>query len=217
MPGLDGAGLVCLHGLGRGPSDWDAVRGHLERYGRVAAPTLPRHPERAFAAADRMIQAGAVVVGHSMGGIIALRVAAETSRPLTGIVLTGCPFPVARHGRTRRETAADYAAHRLAFLRSIRRRPPGEGPRTGTLAGLSAVAQVLGRPGRFDAMFGSIAAPVLIVHARDDHHVPIDFALAAADRRPGWEIRVLDRGGHHAHIRAPREWLAAVEPWLAAV
>jgi pimeloyl-ACP methyl ester carboxylesterase len=215
--GLDRAVLVCLHGLGRGPSDWDAVRGQLERFGRVSAPALPRHPDRAFAAAERAIQPGAVVIGHSMGGVIALRVAAETSRPLGGIVLTGCAFPVARNGRTRRTTAADYAAHRLAFLRSIRSRPPGEGPRTGTLAGLAAVARVLGRPGRFDALFGSITAPVLIVHACDDHHVPVDFALAAAARHPGWEIRVLDSGGHHAHIRAPGEWLAAVEPWLAAL
>ena len=66
-------------------------------------------------------------------------------------------------------------------------------------------------------MFGSIAAPVLIVHARDDHHVPVDFALAAAARHAGWDIRVLENGGHHAHLRAPGEWLAAVEPWLAGL
>lgn len=209
--------MVCLHGLGRGPSDWDAVRGPLEPYGRVSAPALPRHPDRAFAAAARAIQPGAVVVGHSMGGIIALRVAAETSRPLRSIVLTGCAFPVARNGRSRRATAADYAAHRLAFVRSIRSRPRGAGPRTGTLAGLAAVARVLGRPGRFDTMFGSITAPVLIVHARDDHHVPVDFAIAAAAHHPGWDIRVLESGGHHAHFRAPGEWLAAVEPWLAGL
>jgi len=217
MHARDEAEVVCLHGLGRGPSDWDAVRGGLERYGRVSAPALPRHPDRAFAAAERAVQPGAIVVGHSMGGVIALRVAAETSRPLGGIVLTGCAFPVARNGRSRRATAADYAAHRLAFLRSIRSRPRGVGPRTGTFAGLAAVARVLGRPGRFDAMFGSIAAPVLIVHARDDHHVPVDFALAAAARHAGWDIRVLESGGHHAHLRAPGEWLAAVEPWLAGL
>jgi pimeloyl-ACP methyl ester carboxylesterase len=210
----DEAEVVCLHGLGRGPSDWDAVRGGLERYGRVSAPALPRHPDRALAAAERAVQPGAIVVGHSMGGVIALRVAAETSRSLGGIVLTGCAFPVARNGRSRRATAADYAAHRLAFLRS---RPRGVGPRTGTFAGLAAVARVLGRPGRFDAMFGSITAPVLIVHAREDHHVPVDFALAAAARHPGWDIRVLESGGHHAHLRARGEWLAAVEPWLAGL
>lgn len=217
MHARDEAEVVCLHGLGRGPSDWDAVRGGLERYGRVSAPALPRHPDRALAAAERAVQPGAIVVGHSMGGVIALRVAAEASRPLGGIVLTGCAFPVARNGRSRRATAADYAAHRLAFLRSIRSRPRGVGPRTGTFAGLAAVARVLGRPGRFDAMFGSVAAPVLIVHARDDHHVPVDFALAAAARHAGWDIRVLESGGHHAHLRAPGEWLAAVEPWLAGL
>ena len=213
----DEAEVVCLHGLGRDPSDWDAVRGVLERYGRVSAPALARHPDRAFAAAERAVRPGAIVVGHSMGGVIALRIASETSRPLRGIVLAGCAFPVARNGRSRRATAADYAAHRIAFLRSIRSRPRGAGPRAGTFAGLTAVARVLGRPGRFDAMFGSITAPVLIVHARDDHHVPVDFALAAAARHRGWDIRVLERGGHHAHLRAPTEWLAAAEPWLAGL
>jgi len=191
------------------------VRGALERYGRVSAPALPRHPDRAFAAAERAVEPGAIVVGHSMGGVIALRVAAETSRPLRGIVLTGCASPIARNGRSRRATAVDYAGHRLAFLRSIRSRPHGVGPRAGTFAGLAAVARVLGRPGRFDAIFGAITAPVLIVHARDDHHVPVDFAVAAAARHPGWDIRVLGSGGHHAHFRAPTEWLAAVEPWFS--
>ncbi|MGH3075734.1 MAG: alpha/beta fold hydrolase, partial [Gaiellales bacterium] len=109
--------MVCLHGLGLGPSDWDAVRGPLERFGRVSTPALPRHPDRAFAAAARAVQPEAVVIGHSMGGVIALRVSAETSRPLRGIVLTGCAFPVARNGRSRRATAADYAGNRLAFVR----------------------------------------------------------------------------------------------------
>ena len=54
---------------------------------------------------------------------------------------------------------------------------------------------------------------VLVIHARDDHHVPIDFALAAAGRQ-GWAVTVLDRGGHHPHVDDPERWLAAAVPWL---
>ena len=55
---------------------------------------------------------------------------------------------------------------------------------------------------------------VLIVHARDDHHVPVDFAIAAARRHPGWALRLLDGGGHHAHVRVPTQWSDTVVSWL---
>ena len=215
MPTENAAGVVCLHGLGRGPSDWDAVRSRLEAHGALWTPSLPRDSTRALAVAANVVRPGAIVIGHSMGGVVALHLAADASHALGGVVLTGCAFPVARNGRTRRATAADYAGHRIAFLRSLRRTPRRSRHHGRPLAGLSGIARVLARPGRFDALAGSITAPVLVVHARDDHHVPVDFALAAAARRPGWEIRVLEAGGHHAHLRSPAEWLAAVEPWLA--
>ena len=207
--------IVCLHGLGRGPSDWDAVRGRLLAHGTVVTPAVPREPAAALAAAERAAAPSTVLIGHSMGGIVALRIARRERSAVTGVILTGCPFPVARNGRSRRATALDYAGHRVAFVRSLDDRPPAAGPRRRSPAGLAGVARVLARPGRFDALFGRIDVPVLVVHARDDHHVPIDFALAAAARH-GWEIRVLEAGGHHAHLRLPDGWLAVVAPWLAA-
>ena len=208
--------LVCLHGLGRGPSDWDAVRERLEARGTVVTPALPRRAPAALAVAERAVSRGAVVIGHSMGGILALSIAREAPGALAGVVLTGCPFPVARNGRTALATALDYAGHRVAFIRALGATPRVDGPRRRSPAGLAGVARVLARPGRFQALFGGIGVPVLVVHAVDDHHVPVDFALAAAARN-GWEVCVLDAGGHHAHIRAPDAWTAAVEPWLAAL
>ena len=73
------------------------------------------------------------------------------------------------------------------------------------------------RPAGFDALTHAVTAPVLVVHARDDHHVPVDFALAALRRRPEWELRVLDRGGHHPHLDHPSAWMDAVRPWLQGV
>ncbi len=76
------------------------------------------------------------------------------------------------------------------------------------MIGLAVRREELGDP---------VLSPVLVVHARDDHHVPLDFALAAAARHPAWGVRVLDEGGHHAHVARPKEWLDAVSPWLAAL
>ncbi len=51
--------------------------------------------------------------------------------------------------------------------------------------------------------------------ARDDHYVPLDFAVAAVARTPGRELRILASGGHHAHVNRPALWIDAVTPWLA--
>jgi pimeloyl-ACP methyl ester carboxylesterase len=194
--------VVCLHGLGRTPSDWDGVRPGLERFGRVSAPQLPRDPAAALAVASAALEPGDVVIGHSMGGVLALQLARER-RP-RALILTSCFFPPARNGRGLGATVADYASHRVAFLRAARRGPSGASARA-----LASLARLAAQPERLRAELDS----VLVIHARDDHHVPIDFALAAASRED-WAVTVLDRGGHHPHVDDPERWLAAAVPWL---
>jgi pimeloyl-ACP methyl ester carboxylesterase len=83
--------FLLVHGMSHGGWAWDALRARLERAGhRVVAPDLPGHGRRAHerarasvagyaqAAADAAVQAGfshAVVVGHSMGGVVIPKVA----------------------------------------------------------------------------------------------------------------------------------------------
>lgn len=83
--------IVLVHGMSHGGWAWALLAARLERAGhRVVAPDLPGHGRRAHerhrasvlayarAVADAMIQAGvidAVVVGHSMGGIVIPKVA----------------------------------------------------------------------------------------------------------------------------------------------
>ncbi len=83
--------IVLVHGMSHGGWAWAPLAARLERAGhRVVAPDLPGHGRRAHergrasvlayarAVADAMIQAGltdAVVVGHSMGGIVIPKVA----------------------------------------------------------------------------------------------------------------------------------------------
>ena len=194
--------VVCLHGLGRTPADWDGVRSGLERFGRVNAPALPRDPTAALAVATAAVEAGDVVVGHSMGGVLALQLARE--RPPRALILTSCFFPPARNGRGLGATLADYARHRFAFVRAARRGPSG-----GSARALASLARLATQPDRLRVELDS----VLVIHARDDHHVPIDFALAAASRE-GWAVTVLERGGHHPHVDDPERWLEAAVPWL---
>ena len=209
--------VVCLHGLGRSPSDWDGVRAALERFGTVVTPSLPRSPDRALEAVDDAVLPGGILIGHSIGGVLALRLARERPRPLAAVILSDCFFPPARNGRSTPATIRDYAAHRVAYVRSLRGRsgaPVEETSRSGGLSALAGLARLGLHRAAFDADADAVTAPVLVVHARDDHHVPIDFASAAVARHPGWEIRTLDRGGHHAHVTEPGLWLDTVTPWL---
>jgi pimeloyl-ACP methyl ester carboxylesterase len=208
--------IVCLHGLGRSPADWDAVRPRLERLGEVRTPRLPRDPGAALDAAAAATAPGATVVGHSMGGLIALRLAHERRVEFAAIVLTGCFFPPARNGRSTAAAVRDYLGHRVAYLRGLRGDPgaASAGSRAGGAAALGSLLRLGIRRGEFDAAAAAVRAPVLVVHARDDHHVPVDFALAAAARHPSWDLRLLDSGGHHAHRDRPDPWLAVVLPWL---
>ena len=70
------------------------------------------------------------------------------------------------------------------------------------------------RPGRLFSQQAT-TSHVLVVHARNDHYVPIDFAEAAAERNPDWDLRVLETGGHYPHLDAPAAWLDEVLPWLS--
>jgi pimeloyl-ACP methyl ester carboxylesterase len=207
--------VVCLHGLGRTPADWDGVRAGLGPFGDVRAPTLPSRQREAVALLAPTIAPGDIVVGHSLGGVVAQLVGARV--PLRALVLTGCFFPPARNGRGLGESLADYAAHRVAYVRAAagarlarRERAPGS---MRALAPL--VRQALqGRGGDPSPVLPG--TPTLIVHARDDHHVPVDFALAATAAHPNWSCAILARGGHHVHVEHPANWLAAVSPWLDA-
>ena len=83
--------FVLVHGMSHGAWAWETLRGRLERDGhRVLAVDLPGHGRRAHeraratvagyakAVADAMMLEGvhdAVVVGHSMGGIVVPKVA----------------------------------------------------------------------------------------------------------------------------------------------
>ncbi len=208
-------GVLCLHGLGRAASDWDGVRAGLAAFGVVCAPELSRANADAEAAARAAAEPGAVLVGHSMGALLALRLAADPALVPRAVVLTGGFFPPARNGRGAPATVADYARHRVAFVREALGRPREAGPRRGTAGALGSLVRLAARPAAFEALTSAVTAPVLVIHARDDHHVPVDFALAA--RRPSWDLHVFEHGGHHLHADRPGEWLEVVGPWLGRV
>jgi pimeloyl-ACP methyl ester carboxylesterase len=211
----DGSSIICLHGLHRTAADWEPVRDALSSVGQVIAPQLPSRPQPALEILDTIVTADPIVIGHSMGGVLLMRLLSRQPRPLQAVVLTGCFFPPARNGRTTAATIRDYGAHRIAFARAARRESAPSLGRASITPLASLVRQAI-QPRDDETALSRSTPSVLIIHARDDHHVPVDFAIAAARRHPNWTLELLEHGGHHAHTRTPAPWSSHVVPWLTA-
>jgi pimeloyl-ACP methyl ester carboxylesterase len=179
----------------------------------VVTPELPRDVKRAQRIAAAATPDGAIVVGHSMGAIIALVMAAERGTAIRGVAASSPFFPPALNGRSVPVALSDYVTHRVAFLRQ-RRANRVVDPQAGGVRGLGYLVRTAAHPSEFRAKTDAVTSPVLIVHAADDHYVPLDFVLAAAGAHPAWQSVVLGAGGHYPHVSDPAKWLTAVDPWL---
>ena len=192
------------------------MRADLSPFGRVVSPQLPSGPSSALELLDTTISSGAIVIAHSMGAVLAMRLAKSRPRPLRAVILTGCFFPPARNGRTLSASVADYATHRAAFVRASRGQRIQRASH-GSVRPLASLLRLALLPGDLEDALAAVTPSVLIIHARDDHHVPVDYAIAAQRRQPDWALEVLDHGGHHAHVTRSADWSALTTRWLTRV
>jgi pimeloyl-ACP methyl ester carboxylesterase len=204
-PGSAGGEFICVSGLGGVADEWEHVAAALTRRGNVVALALPSPAAASPVAGSpldegrRLVRAALaspgprrpVLIGHSMGAIVAMLTAADEPDRIAGLVLTAPFLPVARSGRSTAATVADYARHRALFIaRTARRTPPQRnwGLRS-RAAGLGALARYGLRPSAFHSRADHVTCPVLLVHGSSDHHVPPSFASGAAERHSGWQLQ----------------------------
>ena len=245
--GGSGPPLLLLHGSGPGASsvgNWRGVLDELAADHRVIALDLigfgtsdrraaPPYFDfalwvrQARAAIDRFDAPRVGVIGHSLSGAIALRVAAEDAR-VTRVMTTGTmgsAMPVNAHlakvwrcpaSREDMRDAARTLIHDAALIDD---------------AYLDARMAVIGSPAYrayFDAMFdrdfaavieaarvpaatlAGIDARVLMVHGRDDLPFPAEHTtLALLPDLPGADALLLSRCGHSVAMERPAAFLAA--------
>ncbi|GAA4335315.1 alpha/beta hydrolase [Pigmentiphaga soli] len=252
-----GPALLLLHGIGPGTSIpanfsgvFDALAERFEVYGidligmgasarKTAAPLFDFElwvRQAAFAAARIAERSGEAAIrawGHSMGGAIALRLAAETGL-LSSMVATGTgggqhrvnpaldafwQFPsseaelkAAMLGSMFDPAAVtdDLVAGRFATLRDGDAGPyfraMMEGDRQALLDSARLSPEQLGR----------IRAPVLLIHGRDDRPCPYeDNAVYLLRHIPGCELAVFPRCGHNPAREHRDKTLARVLEHLA--
>ena len=203
--------MVLLHGLGDDGRDWHTVLPALADRYRVYALDLrghgrSDHPGRysfelmrddVIGFLDEVDVERCVVIGHSMGGAVAILLAEAAPHRLTHLIVE------------------DAAAPRPGALE----RPPLTPPDTPTpfdFAAVNAIRAQLNDPDpawwdRTDA----VDVPTLVIGGGPDSQIPQQLLAEMVDRMPDAAL-VTIAAGHDVHASRPAEFLAAVDGFLAA-
>ncbi|WP_433393600.1 alpha/beta fold hydrolase [Micromonospora sp. KLBMP9576] len=203
--------MVLLHGLGDDERDWHRVlpaladrhrayaldlRGHgrSDRPGRYSFE-LMRDDVLGFL--DALGIARCVLVGHSMGGTVAILLAEAAPHRLTHLVLE------------------DVAAPRPGDFDRPPLTPPGT-PTPFDFAAVNAIRAQLNDPD--PAWWDRTAAvdvPTLVIGGGPGSTIPQRLLAEMVDRMPDAALVTVE-AGHHVHASRPAEFLAAVDGFLTA-
>ena len=249
----EGEPLLLVHGLGGSAANWLALAPLLLAGRRLIVPDLPGHggsdPLQAAASltayADSLaplLDGSAAVVGHSLGGAIALRLAIRRSRLVSALVLAGAAGISSGSRRARYGLAISgllkpgrkIAPHRARVARSAALKtlvfgrwgasdPPAlppqmaeaflSGPARHTDTVSAAKALVRDDP-RPD--LDRVRCPVLLLWGARDNQLPVGDAFEYA-RRLRAPLRVIADCGHLLIGERPEACADAIESFLEGV
>jgi pimeloyl-ACP methyl ester carboxylesterase len=241
--------VLLLHGIGGGRAIWrdtsdalaaagfDAIAVDLPGYGgsaKMPAGGIADMAAAVIALMDGLSIPRAVVLGHSMGGMVAQEIAAAAPARVAGLVLA-CTSPA--FGKTDGDWQARFVAERLAPLDTGRGMrglaadlvapmvSPGAVPGAGAVAEsvMAAVPEatyrtVLAAIVDFDrrAALPAIAVPTLCLAGAHDRTAPPHVLQGMAQRIPGARFVSLADAGHIANVEQPQAFADAVVGFLRA-
>jgi pimeloyl-ACP methyl ester carboxylesterase len=224
--------VVALHGWRRSHSDFDALGGllgsaipgiapDLPGFGSAPPPSAPWGSREYAEALAVLLEEAAVVrgplvvVGHSLGGRIAVRLAASRPELVAGLVLAAAPL--VRLGQPRKVPFV-YRAARAASRRHL---VPGsvlEAARrrwgsSDYLASTGIMRDVLVRivNESYEDDLQKISAPVELVWGDGDREVPIEVARRLEELLAQAKLTILSGVGHMVPLEAPSALAEAVE------
>lgn len=220
---------------------WSVLALDLPGHGRSAGPCLPDIESMAawVLRAVAAVRAGAaeaaplVIVGHSMGSLIALEAAGQSPESVDGIGLLGTTAPMkvsdtlleaARDNEPRAWDMINYWSHaRLnhrpgtpgpGFSVFVQNRRLMERQPTGTTLHDFRACDAYSRA--FERA-ESVRCPVLVVQGGRDMMVPPRSARDLLKRMPRAQILELEGVGHTLMTEAPDRLLDALKGWLAEI
>jgi pimeloyl-ACP methyl ester carboxylesterase len=248
--------LVLVHGTGGSWQTWLLNLGELARERRVIAIDLPgfggsqplaitagmgAYADALAGLLEALAVERAVVVGHSLGGLVALRLALRHPALVAGVVSVDGGGMALSGLRLRLVTAALLSINALLSVPSLLR-PLMLRPRARRLlvsgamhdrAALTAelASEMLSNfaaPGLVPAVaagarddlekhVGDIACPVLLLWGRHDRLLPVALADALAQRMRSARVTVIEGAGHCPMIERPHEFNRAVAEFADAL
>lgn len=227
--GTGGEDLVLIHGLSGSSRWWTRnIPGLAERY-RVLVPDLigfgrsprpqgklPPIGELSEVLAEWIRRVGppeAHVVGHSMGGQLAIHLAAEHPEQVRRLVLVdaaGIPRPLTPRGVVRfaREIAPVWRWGDLSFVPVIVSDAWSAGPRT--------LLQAIGHILRDDVrpLLPRIQCPTLVLWGERDHWVPLEHGQELEQEIPDARLEILSQCYHNPMVDRPDEFNRVVLDFL---
>jgi pimeloyl-ACP methyl ester carboxylesterase len=203
--------LVCVHGLAGSSRWWDPVVRDLEAAGPVALldlpSALPPGDLPGWVAREIEELGGPVdLVGHSLGALVALRVAAVRPEFVRKLILIAPP------GIQSRRSAIAYGPSVLATM--LRARPRFlvraaiDAVRAGPRNLLRGGAHVAATDARSEA--AGVHTPTLLVWGMHDRMTPSTIAREWLQALPDARLRVIEDAGHVPMVESPSELVDAI-------
>ncbi|MEZ0541201.1 alpha/beta fold hydrolase [Fibrella arboris] len=238
--------LVFLHGHPLSPMIWDFLASALADDYAIVKPDFSRLTEHdtVEAYADELHSqlsssdmGPCVLIGHSMGGYIALATAEKYPDRVKGIVLfnsTAYADADTDQQRQKREEAkktleteqghvfveksipAMFADEHREPLRDTIQQVVDAHKNLPNKAMLSGLQAIRTRPDR-TAMLQKATFPVLIIAGRHDKAIPIDRSEALHQQLPTAMYVVLAHSGHLGMMEEPEQSLLTIKPFLEKI
>jgi pimeloyl-ACP methyl ester carboxylesterase len=228
--------LVLIHGAGGTRLHWPPTLRRLPG-AEVYALDLPGHgeapgPGQSTIAGYRQAVVDwmealdlppVVVIGHSMGGALALALALDAPSRVAGIVLVGTGARLRVHPLLLEATASGGVPTETLSTLVAWWYSPDASPRLRELAsrGLSGTntkvlhGDFLACDG-FDVMdrLASIDRPALVLVGEDDHMTPVKYAHYMAEQLPNARLEIIPGAGHMVMLEQPAAVERALTSWL---
>lgn len=220
--------VLALHGWGRSHADFDVVLAGLD----ALAPDLPGFgatppPPEAWGSdgyADLVAilldetAPQIVLVGHSFGGRVAVRLAARHPQRIAALVLSGAPVAPRPQDAPRKKPATAFRAGRAlqragllgdARMEELRRRHGSVDYRAAEGMVRQVLVKVLAEEYATD--LARVSCPVELVWGRADSETPLAAAEQLAAALPTALLHVCEEAGHLVPVEDPAALRAAIE------
>lgn len=230
--------LLLLGGWAMRPGVWDALAAHLPHFDcrRPQADWCCRGgPEGLADALAAELPPATVVVGWSLGAMVALQIARRHPQRCAALVLLaatprftssenwphGLPPELLQNFRSQLEQSPQALLQRFCglqaqgetaprgVLRALRSHAAGTDEAAALAAGLDLLAGSDLRP-----LLPQIQQPVLLLHGSDDSIVPPSAAYYCAQHLPRATLIRLAGMGHAPHVSNPALVAAFLQDWL---